>query len=109
MPFGLPEAQPEKTGPGPRERIAGISEDDALLLWNGGLWNWLDPLIAIRATHVLAADDPSVRLVFMGTQSLVGRAAEMGIVTRARELARDLGLLDHHVFFDWVSYDERQN
>ena len=83
VPFGLPESPPEKR---------------------------LDPLTAIRATHLLAADDPSVRLVFMGTRSPVGWAAEMGIVTQACELARDLGLLDRHVFFnDWVPYDKRQN
>ncbi len=110
VPFGLPESRPEKTGPGPRGKLAGIGEDDAVLLWNGGLWNWLDPLTAIRATHLLAADNPSIRLVFMGTRSPVGWAAEMGIVTQARELARELGLLDRHVFFnDWVPYDERQN
>lgn len=110
VPFGLPESPPEKTGPGPRGRIAGIGEDDAVLLWNGGLWNWLDPLTAIRATHLLAADNPSIRLVFMGTRSPVGWTAEMGIVTQARELARDLGLLDRQVFFNaWVPYDERQN
>jgi hypothetical protein len=83
VPFGLPESPPEKR---------------------------LDPLTAIRSTHLLAADDPSVRLVFMGTRSPVGWAAERGIVTQAREPARDLGLLDRHVFFnDWVPYDERQN
>jgi glycosyltransferase involved in cell wall biosynthesis len=110
VPFGLPEAPPEKTGPGPRGTIAGIGPDDTVLLWNGGLWNWLDPLTAIRATHLLAAGDPGIRLVFMGTRSPVGWAAEMGIVTQARELARDLGLLDRHVFFnDWVPYDARQN
>ncbi len=110
VPFGLPEAPPEKTGPGPRGTIAGIGPDDTVLLWNGGLWNWLDPLTAIRATHLLAAGDLGIRLVFMGTRSPVGWAAEMGIVIQARELARDLGLLDRHVFFnDWVPYDARQN
>jgi glycosyltransferase involved in cell wall biosynthesis len=108
--FGLPEQRPMKTGPGPRAVFAPIGDSDPLLLWNGGLWNWLDPLTAIEAVARVVARIPTLRLVFMGTQSPGAQVAEMEIVTTARELASRLGLLDRHVFFnDWVAYEQRQN
>lgn len=110
LPFGLPEAPPEKTGPGPRGSFAGIGPEDIVLLWNGGLWNWLDPLTAIHAVGRLASEGLPVRLVFMGTRSPVRNVADMKVVDEARSAAETLGLLDRHVFFnDWVPYEERQN
>jgi glycosyltransferase involved in cell wall biosynthesis len=110
VPFGLPPESPIRSGPGPRARFPEIAPDDPLVLWNGGIWNWLDPLTAIRAIGILAKREPRVRLVFMGVRSPVARVAEMRVVEDARTLARALGLLDRNVFFnDWVSYAERQN
>lgn len=108
--FGLPAGKPRKTGPGPRSVYPAIGDDDPLLIWNGGVWNWLDPLTAIRAVAVLARSTPELRLVFMGVRSPGAHVAEMGIVDQAVALASDLGVLDRNVFFnDWVAYDERQN
>ena len=108
--FGLPELRPRRTGPGPRGSLPGVGPDDLVLLWNGGVWNWLDPLTAIRAVALLARDEPRVRLVFMGTRSPGAQVAEMELVDTAWALASEMGLLGRHVFFnDWVDYDERQN
>jgi len=110
VPFGLPPEKPVKTGPGPRGTFGAIDDNDIVAIWNGGLWNWLDPLTAIRATAAVAAVEPRFRLVFMGTRSPGAQVAEMEIVEHARALARDLELLDTHVFFnDWVAYEDRQN
>lgn len=111
VPFGLPGPMPVPSGSGPRETFPGIGRDDPILLWNGGLWNWLDPLTAIRATALLAAGDhPNVRLVFMGTRSPGAQVAEMSMVDTARQLAAELGLTDSHVFFnEWTPYEERHN
>ena len=110
VPFGLPPEKPIKTGPGPRGTFDGVGESDIVALWNGGLWNWLDPLTAVRATARVVQHEPRFKLVFMGTRSPGAQVAEMEIAGMARALARDLNLLDRHVFFnDWVAYDERQN
>lgn len=107
--FGLPSERPIPSGEGPRERFPQIPERSPILLWNGGVWNWLDPLTAIRATGLLAERDVDVRLVFMGVRSPGAQVAEMEVVDDARSLAKELGLLDSRVFFnDWVPYDERQ-
>src|ERR1700694_1541151 len=46
--FGLPAESPERTGSGFRERL-GLKSGDFVVLWGGGLWEWLDPLTPIRA------------------------------------------------------------
>jgi glycosyltransferase involved in cell wall biosynthesis len=107
VPFGLPEHPPAQVGGGPRDAFAErIGRHDEIVLWNGGLWPWLDPETAIRAVAALAARRPSVRLVFMGAAHQVPaqRASE-----RARSLARDLGVLDRVVLFNdgWVPYQRR--
>jgi glycosyltransferase involved in cell wall biosynthesis len=106
VPFGI---SPEPPQPRPEQgvySIAGIDPGDEVVIWNGGLWPWLDPFTAIRAIAQVARNRPRVRLLFMGAapQLPARRTAE-----RARELARDLGLLERTVFFNdgWVPYDER--
>jgi glycosyltransferase involved in cell wall biosynthesis len=107
VPFGLPATPPRATGQGgARDRIAGVDPGDELILWNGGLWPWLDADTAIRAVARLAERRRRVRLVFMGAASQVPaqRAA-----AAARSTAAALGLLDRVVFFNdaWVPYEQR--
>jgi len=87
-------------------RRLGLADEDELILWNGGLWSWLDPGTAIRALARLRDRRPRARLVFMGASD----AGPAGRATReARTLARDLGLLDGAVIFNdaWVPYAQR--
>ena len=110
VPFGLASEPPLRNGPGPRAQFTTIGGDAKLILWNGGLWNWLDPFTAIRAMALVVAREPRARLVFMGVRSPTTEIARMRVVDDARELAAQLGLLDRVVFFnDWVPYDQRQN
>jgi glycosyltransferase involved in cell wall biosynthesis len=108
VPFGLPEAPPRsRPGAGARARFDSIGPDDEVVLWNGGIWNWLDPETAIKAVAGLAERRPRVRLVFMGRPPLDARGSETA--RAARELASGLGLLDRVVYFNdrWVPYAER--
>jgi glycosyltransferase involved in cell wall biosynthesis len=108
VPFGLPAAAPQRSErPGPRAAF-GIGSDEELILWNGGLWNWLDAPTALRAVALLAERRPQVRLAFMGAStSPAGRQAS----DAARRIAAELGVLDRIVFFNdrWVAYDERSD
>jgi glycosyltransferase involved in cell wall biosynthesis len=103
VPFGVPSAPPRRSDEeGPRARF-GLAAEDELVLWNGGLWNWLDAPTAVRAVAQLR---PSVKLVFMGaSQSPAGRRA----ADATRAVAAELGVLDQRVFFNeaWVPYDRR--
>lgn len=110
VPFGLPSEPPVMTGPGPRQLIGGIGQNDIVILWNGGIWNWLDPFSAINSMSEVVEREPRAKLVFMGVKTPVAEIAKMRVVEDARSLAAGLGLLDRHVFFnDWVPYDQRQN
>ena len=109
VPFGLPGEPPRSGGPAMRGVVPGIGADDVVVLWNGGIWNWFDPLTLIRAVGAVAAERPELRLVFMGTQTPSPYVPEMEMANAAESLARELGLLDSVVFFNrgWVPYDER--
>jgi glycosyltransferase involved in cell wall biosynthesis len=104
VPFGVPD-EPPAAGDGAREHF-GLDPADEVVLWNGGLWDWLDAESVLRAVARLSPERPRLRLVFMGT-SIAAQAR--GAEERARTLARDLGLLGRVVRFndDWVPYAQR--
>jgi hypothetical protein len=81
-----------------------------LLLWCGGIWQWFDPCILIRAMAGVAGKRADIKLLFIG----IGRPdhkPEAPIVAEARQLARDLGVLGQSVFFhdQWLPQAELQN
>jgi glycosyltransferase involved in cell wall biosynthesis len=103
--FGIPE-EPPAQGPSARDRFDAIGPEDEVILWNGGIWPWLDAPTAIRAMPALLEGRPSARLVFMGAAHQVParRATEQAV-----EVAEALGLLGTHVLFndEWVPYADR--
>ncbi|MHB8234877.1 MAG: glycosyltransferase family 4 protein [Solirubrobacteraceae bacterium] len=110
VPFGAPREPPQPASaerPGPRETIVGVDADSELVLWNGGIWRWLDAPTAIRAVAELAPRRPRLRLVFMGGAPEHPAAAQS--TREARALADQLGLLGSVVNFheSWVPYAER--
>lgn len=110
-PFGLSESPPVRTRPAIKGVVPGISVDDQLILWGGGVYNWFDPLSVIKAVDRLRARHEDVRLFFMGLRHPNPNIAEMSMAWEARQLSNRLGLTDNCVFFneDWVDYSERQN
>jgi glycosyltransferase involved in cell wall biosynthesis len=110
VPFGLPSEPPQRRGPGLRGRWPGLRESDRILLWGGGVWNWLDPLTIIRAVGQVAAVREDLKLIFMGVQHPNPKIRRMTMLAEAESLARTLGLYERHVFFNrgWVPYQERQ-
>jgi glycosyltransferase involved in cell wall biosynthesis len=107
-PFGLPSAPPARQAPALRGVLDGIGADDPLLLWTGGLWDWLDPLTLLEAMPLVAQRFPRARLVFLAGKH-PGTAGEMRMPDQARERAAALGLLGRSVFFydEWVPYERR--
>lgn len=105
VPFGVP-AQPPRPGSGPRERF-GLPEGSEIVLWNGGIWNWMDPEAAVRAMPAVLAHRPAAVLAFMGRPPQA--PGEDAAAAAARRAASELGLLDRAVVFNdrWVPYEER--
>jgi GT2 family glycosyltransferase len=111
VPFGVEDEPPVATGRAVKGVIPGIAEDDKVILWGGGIYNWFDPLTLIRAMALVQGKVPNARLLFMGVKHPNPAVPEMRMAVQARDLARELGLLDSTVIFNhtWVPYDERQN
>ncbi len=110
VPFGCPDTPPIHTQPVLRGVVPGIAEDDTILLWGGGIWDWLDPLTVIEAMGRIRAQRPKVKLFFLGKRHPnPADVPEMAMYERAVALAEELNLLGQTVFFNdrWVPYDER--
>jgi glycosyltransferase involved in cell wall biosynthesis len=109
VPFGLPAGPPHKSHPAIRGVVPGIGWDDKVILWAGGVYNWLDPLTLVRAVDRLRHRLPEVRLFFLGLQHPNPNIPEMRVATELRRLAGDLGLVGINVFFNegWVDYESR--
>lgn len=94
VPFGVSAQAPVADGPGPREQF-GIEGE--LVLWNGGVWPWLDAPTAIRAVAELGCD---ATLVFMSGRGGSGPAERA--VAEARAVPGPV------VFNEtWVPYEQR--
>jgi glycosyltransferase involved in cell wall biosynthesis len=110
VPFGIEPQPPEHNRGVVKGVIPGISKDDILLVWAGGIWQWFDPLTIIRAMS-LVKDRAEIKLLFLGTRHPNPDIPEMPILEESRRLAEELGVLGRSVFFreGWVPFDERQN
>lgn len=106
VPFGVPSEPPAAGGGDPvRARFDAIEAGDRVLLWNGGLWAWLDAPAAIRALARVRSNGIPARLVFMGASTAGGAGAALA-EARAVVAAEDLG--DAVLFNDvWVDYAQR--
>ncbi len=111
VPFGLSAEPPRHERDVLKGVAEGIGAEDRLLLWSGGLYNWFDPQTLIRAVAELSERRPTVKLFFQGTKHPHPGVPEMAIAAESRALARELGVLDSHVFFNdsWVDFADRQN
>ncbi len=108
VPFGMPSAPPRHRRPVLKGVWPGIGTDDRVVLWGGGLWQWLDPLTAIRALGRIWQRRQDVKLVFPGTRHPNAETVpDMPMHQAAVALADELGLTGRGVFFgDWVPYEE---
>jgi len=108
VPFGIPEERPVKGSAALKGQYPGIGLDDVVVLWGGGLYDWFDPVTAVRAIALAAEQCPSIRLFFMGVKHPNPSVHRMAVVEETRRLADELGLTGRTVFFnDWVPYERR--
>ncbi len=111
VPFGIPEQLPPSL-PGRLRGLQneyGIQQNDFLLIWGGGIWDWLDPLTPIRAVAQMVETGAAVKLFFMGVVPPHNNLPQMQMGQQAIALAKELGVYGTHVIFnqEWIPYEER--
>ena len=110
-PFGVQNTSPRQDRHAIKGAVPGISKEDKVIIWGGGIYNWFDPLTLIRAIALLAPKHPELRLFFLGVQHPNPNVPAMQMVAEAMKLSDELGLTNRNVFFnqEWVSYEDRAN
>lgn len=107
VPFGLPDNPPQPSAPRFKGVHPGIDSADRLLLWFGGMWNWLDPLGVVQAFAAIAPDYPTAKLLFVTKPPEPGASSGTAYES-ALGFARSRGLLDTRIFVSGtVPPDER--
>ncbi|WP_298403378.1 glycosyltransferase family 4 protein, partial [uncultured Chloroflexus sp.] len=109
VPFGVSDTPPQASG---QPRLRGVLDDlDAdheIILWSGGLWDWMDPQTLVQALPQVITAVPNARLVFLAGRH-PGLAQEMATPAQTRQLAAELGLLGNgiHFYEEWIPYERR--
>ncbi|BBL69931.1 glycosyltransferase family 4 protein [Methylogaea oryzae] len=110
VPFGLPDAAPERTTRALRRQF-DIPDTDFVAIWGGGVYQWFDPLTIIQAVGRLVDEGEPIHLVFLGVKHPNPGIQEHDMCGAALALAERLGLRDRYVHFNlgWTDYEQRQN
>ncbi|QWT23730.1 glycosyltransferase family 1 protein [Subtercola sp. PAMC28395] len=110
-PFGVDAEPPVRTAGGVRGVVEGIGENDKIVLWGGGIYDWFDPLILIRAVAELSKRHADIRLFFLAKQHANPVHGVMKMAVDAQKLADELDVLGSVVFFNeqWVRHADRAN
>ncbi|HZR10669.1 MAG TPA: hypothetical protein VFA79_18930, partial [Myxococcales bacterium] len=103
VPFGLPEQPPERRGAPLREAI-GAGSEDLIALWSGGLWDWMDPALAVRAVALARRRVPRLNLALIAGRRPGTAAPPMHL---AADEAREAAGAGVHFIETWIPYDER--
>jgi glycosyltransferase involved in cell wall biosynthesis len=111
VPFGVPEEPPQHTTRVLKGVYPGIGQNDRVVLWNGGMWQWLDPVICVEAMQRLTSSRPDIKLFFLSTGEVGALPSRLLAARHVRELSDEYGLTGRQVFFNetWVAYEQRQN
>jgi GT2 family glycosyltransferase/glycosyltransferase involved in cell wall biosynthesis len=109
VPFGMLAEPPRKQRAVLKGVHPNIKLQDKVLLWNGGMWQWFDPLTLVDALVKVLQVRDDVKLFFAAGQHFDATIVpKMPIYAQTMAYCRELGLLERHVFFgDWIPYDER--
>lgn len=105
-PFGIPSIPPRADGPAIKGMVPGIGPGDKVVLWGGGLYNWLDPVTVVQAVSHASRRITNLRLFFLGSGHPTPGVPGMRAAVEARQASDDLGLTGTHVFFNdtWVEH-----
>lgn len=106
VPFGLPSQTPIHTKNVLKGAYKNIKKSDKLILWLGGIWDWLDPITAIEAMDKICRCNADIKLIFLGTSHPTQSITQA--CQKAINFSKKIGLYDKNVFFEeWIPYEAR--
>jgi glycosyltransferase involved in cell wall biosynthesis len=110
VPFGLPSHRPRHA----RKVLKGVhphvAEDDLVILWGGGVWDWFDPLSVVEAFAIALGRVPNAKLYFLGLQLASPDIPPMQMAEAVVARAKELGLYETSIIFgDWTHYELRES
>ncbi len=107
VPYGTDLAPFSAERPGALRSTGAVADDAFVLLWGGGVYEWLDPLLLVEA--IAAIDDHRVVAHFMGVRHPSPDVPAMPIVDRVVRRADELGLLGSRVLLadGWTPHADR--
>lgn len=110
-PMGIDSDVPKQSQSVLRGIIDGIEQDDFILLWTGGIWDWFDALNVVKAVEHQHKKDPRIKLVFLGIRHPNKKIPNMKEAKRTISYVKEQGLEKKCVFFidEWLPYEERVN
>ena len=104
LPFGTPP-----DGPSPRERDPGVFQgvsENAPVLYFGGIYDWYDPEVVLRALPLIIEREPEAVVVFVDHPHPDDTPLSAAATTR--RTAEERGWLGTSVRFEgWRPYDQR--
>ncbi|GAB4524019.1 MAG: hypothetical protein Fur0018_07270 [Anaerolineales bacterium] len=107
--IGFPARQPRREQPFLRGVHPDVPEEARIVLWGGGIWNWLDPLTLVRAWPQVVARYPEARLIFLGTRHPNPLVPVHEMARKTQALAESLGEPGRSIIFlEWVPYERRE-
>ena len=107
--IGFPDRELQPQGKLVRGVHPQVPDEARIVLWGGGIWNWLDPLTLIQAWPQVLAKHPQARLVFLGTRHPNPLVPMHEMAKKAEALAAEIGEKDRSIiFFEWISYQDRE-
>jgi glycosyltransferase involved in cell wall biosynthesis len=89
--------------------IPALAGAERIVVWPGGIWDWTDSQIVMRAMRILAQSSPGIHVVlFAGRHPTEGQIATSA-AEKARALANEFQLNDRSVHFidDYIPWGER--
>lgn len=85
--------------------LVGEKDDPPMILWSGGIWAWLDPLLAIEGVEEANRRGTRCHLTFFGGSRPSGFEPHARFLAQVREVARDSRFVTWRD--EWVPYAER--
>jgi glycosyltransferase involved in cell wall biosynthesis len=104
LPFGVPEGEPPVRRP--RSQLLPGVDDDAPVLYFGGIYDWYDPLLLLDALPELLAADPRTTVLFV--EHPHPDLMPLSAAYQTRSTAEQRGWLGHQVqMVPWQPYEQR--